>query len=200
MRTPTLPTRPPRDRRYGWFRKYNDFANHPKWDLVATMTCVEKCRVLAIVDCLLIAGNKGRPRGSIDEFSTLECAVMLRIPAEEVRRVYKALEEVGWINQAHLSTWDERQPDREDATTKERSKRYRKRIKEKRQQELAPSRRDGRDATPILDSDLSKSGAVVHIPSGGQVTWGEAEAILKEQRMTQRNLPLLGVVAQRGKR
>lgn len=200
-----LPTRPPRDRRYGWFRLYNGFPSHPKWELVSAMTCVEKSRVLGIALCLIEAGNKGTPRGEISEFSLLECAVTLRIDPQEVRRVYKTLEELGWVDQAHITTWDERQPDKEDVTNKERQKAFRRRQKEKRKQELkavTPLQALRNDQTRL---DKQEEPAVTpppvdNIVSGQRLTYEQAESFLKEQRATQRNLPLLGVVGKRGHR
>ena len=56
-------------------------------------------------------------------------------------------EELGWIDQGFLSTWDDRQPDAEDPTAAERQKRSRQRKKEQRRKELDASHRDNRDVT-----------------------------------------------------
>jgi hypothetical protein len=56
-------------------------------------------------------------------------AAALDIPANNVARVYAALEEIGWIDQQYLSNWDERQPDKEDPTAKERQRRLRTAVK-----------------------------------------------------------------------
>ena len=112
------------------------------------MTGVDKCRVIAVITCLEVSANKGLPRGSIADFSLLECAGGLRIPPEEVRLIYLALEELGWIDREYLSTWDERQPDKEDTTVKERMVRYRKRKKEVLKQQFEALRRNTVTVTP----------------------------------------------------
>jgi hypothetical protein len=178
MGTPLKPSRP---KRYGWFRQYNDFVSHPKWLAVSDRTKVELCRVLAIVTCIEVAANKGRPRGSIADFSVLECAAALRIPAPEVRRVYKALEKCGWIDQEYLSTWDDRQPDKEDPTNAIRQQRHREK---RRAERTASAGRNGVTAviqTPKTTDIDKQEAAVTKISTGQTVTWGEAEAARRAQ-------------------
>lgn len=181
------PPRPHATRRYGWFRQYNDFPTHPKWAVVSRMSGAELCRVLAIVTCLEVTANKGTPRGSIADFSVQECAAGLRIKPAAVQKVYEALEKLGWIDREYLSTWDERQPDKEDPTAKDRQQRRRQKIREQNQSDFAVSRRDKRDVTPRLDQ-TNKTAATepVNIPSVGKrtglVTAKEAAEIAEQQR------------------
>lgn len=186
MKVPTSPIRPPHNRRYGWFRQYNDFPTHPKWDVVTMMACVEKSRVLGIVTCLEVAANKGRPRGSVADFSLLECAAALRIAPVEVERVYKALEHVGWIDREYLTTWDERQPDKEDPTNTLRQQRYREKKRSERNT-VTPV-----DITPRPDTDKKEEEALPEV--GNSVNWAEAEAWRKAK---QSPLPLGPVVVKR---
>ena len=122
----------------------------------------------------------GRPRGSVDEFRFDTTAVALRISTQEVERTYLALEKIGWIEQQFLTTWDEEQPDNEDPTAKERSRRYRAHRKDRLKQQLADTRvtRDDRDATPDSDSDLRKKEATVTELRPGDLveSWDRAEA------------------------
>jgi 5-methylcytosine-specific restriction endonuclease McrA len=127
MRTPTLPTRPPRDRRYGWFRLYNGFSDHPKWRAVAQMVGLRVTDVIAIAVKLLECANKGHPRGALDKFSVLETGAAYDIDPQKVEHVYKRFEVLGWIEQQYLTTWDERQPDKEDPTSAQRTARRRHR-------------------------------------------------------------------------
>lgn len=168
---------------------------------MAAMTCVEKPRVLGIALCLIEAANKGRPRGAIDEFSLLECAVTLRIDPQEVRRVYKTLEELGWIDQAHLATWDERQPDKEDPTAKERLKRFRQRQKVRKKDELDMQRAFQRNETPRLDETSKEEATVTNLTPGASLTYEQAEEFLKKQKSSQGNLMFKPVgMAPRGNR
>jgi hypothetical protein len=180
------------DRRYGWLRLYNDLLIHGKWDAVSAMTCVDKCRVICIAEWLMIEANKGRPRSSIAEFKAYECSARLSIPLKEVRRVYKCLVDIGWIDQEHLSTWHERQPDSEDFTAAERQKRRREKIRQQNQQPADAVTRDNRDVTHRLDKKERKKGETDLGPSGETMTWEEAEA------WRQAKLPL-GPVAIKGR-
>lgn len=126
------PPRRGRDKRYGWFRCYSDFPTHPKWRMIALKARVSVSDVVAIALAMLAAANKGRPRGSIAEFSVEECSAALDIELDGVGRVYAALEEKGWIDQEYLCTWDERQPDKEDPTANERQKRRRAKLRAER--------------------------------------------------------------------
>ena len=69
-----------------------------------------------IAVALLRTANRSRPRGWVRDFSVIDCGAALDIEPEKVGEVYRKLEELSWIDNDYLSTWDERQPDREDPT------------------------------------------------------------------------------------
>lgn len=117
----------PRAKRYGWMRVYNDFAGHPKWQLIARDTKLSLAEVEAIVLRMLIRANKGKPRGNIEDFSCEEVAANLDLQTCQVEQVYQALEHREWIDREYLVKWDERQPDKEDPTNAERQARRRSR-------------------------------------------------------------------------
>lgn len=160
------PTRP-REKRYGWFRQYNDFPYHAKWRAVANRTKVELPRVIAIVTCLEVAANRGRPRGCVAEFSCEDCGAALGIPDVEVRKVYRCLQKRGWIDREYLTTWDERQPDREDPTAAERQARRRARIRKENSASHAVTQRD---VTPRLDKTIKKEAEVRALTTGDLVS------------------------------
>jgi hypothetical protein len=183
-------TRPPHRKRYGWFRLYNDFCTHPKWARIAIGSGVKKRRVILIALWILTSGNKGSPRGSLDAFDLLECAALFDIPPQEVRRVYKCLEKTGWIEQEYLSTWDERQPDKEDQTTVIRSKRYRARKKEQLREALNDERHAVTSVTSRPDTDKKVRGTTETEFAAGTIVTADELAMA-----TQRPLPLpFGVV------
>jgi hypothetical protein len=68
---------PPRPKRYGWLRIYNGFWDQAKWKAVARLAQIHVTAVHSVVGKLFECGNKGRPRGSIADFSILETAVAL---------------------------------------------------------------------------------------------------------------------------
>jgi hypothetical protein len=126
------PPTPPHLRRYGWLRLYSDFASHAKWRAIALGAGVPVYEVVAVAITIICKANVGRPRGSLAEFSVIECAAGLDLPVEHVARIYAAMEAHGWIDQDYLVTWDERQPDKEDPTAKDRMRRMRERRKAER--------------------------------------------------------------------
>ncbi len=144
---PHLSPTPPHMRRYGWLRLYLDFPHHPKWRTIAALTVLPIHKVLAVATYLLCKAGAGHPRGSLAEFSPIECAVALDLEADEVMRIYGAFEGHGWIEGDFLVTWDERQPDREDPTNKARQQRYRDRRKAEREAAAAQALRNGVMAT-----------------------------------------------------
>jgi hypothetical protein len=119
----------PREKRYDWFRLYNDFLGHPKFRYVARQCAMSICEVSMIAVALLRTANRSRPRGWVRDFSLIDCGAALDIDPDKVGEVYRKLEELGWIDQDYLATWDERQPDKEDPTAAERQRRRREKLK-----------------------------------------------------------------------
>lgn len=116
-------------KRYGWLRLYDNFPTHPKWRVIAAQVGLPVHNVIAVAVALLCKANGAKPRGSLAEFSPLECGASLDLSADCVVRIYAALEQMGWIDQEYLTTWDDRQPDKEDPTANERQRRRRAKIK-----------------------------------------------------------------------
>jgi hypothetical protein len=106
----------PREKRYGWHRRYNGFPFDPKWVAVSDHTKIGLSSVIAVVDCLLDAANTGRPRGSVADFSARDCAAGLRLPIGVVVKVYRCLERFGWIDGKCLANWNEWQPSSDNVT------------------------------------------------------------------------------------
>lgn len=191
----------PREKRYGWFRLYNGFAGHRKWRMVARAAKVRIAEVEAVAIRLFECANKGKPRGSIAEFSCHECAADLDLDAEAVVAVYKQFEAIGYVDREYLTTWDDRQPDREDTTNAERQARHRGRKRAERGEEsnavtavtVTPKTETQTD-TASSSEELSKIRA---IGPGDAVSWGERERWLAEKRSKQRFLPLGPVALKR---
>lgn len=119
----------------GWCRLYNGCADHPKWRRIAADAEARVGDVIATVMKLMEVANRGRPRGSLADFSPVEWALSLQVERPVIDRIWTALEAVGWVDQDWLTTWDERQREREDATTTKRSREYRARKKTERLRE-----------------------------------------------------------------
>jgi hypothetical protein len=120
------PTRP-REKRYGWLRLYTDMPDHPKWRHVEALACVPLSEVIAFVVKLLCMAAKARQRGYVGDFEFDECAISLKIPPEHVLAIWRALNDVGWIEQDYIVDWPDRQPDHEDPTAAERQRQRRAR-------------------------------------------------------------------------
>lgn len=129
-----------REKRYDWFRLYNDFLGHPKFRYVARQCAMSICEVSMIAVALLRTANRSRPRGWVRDFSVIDCSAALDIEPDKVGEVYRKLEELGWIDQDYLATWDERQPDKEDPTAAERQRRRREKLKLERAGKAARDR------------------------------------------------------------
>jgi hypothetical protein len=121
-----------RQKRYDWFRLYNDFIGHPKFRYVARACGMSVCEVSMIALALLRTANRSKPRGWVRDFSVIDCGAALDIDPDKVGEVFRKLESLGWIDQDYLVTWDERQPDKEDPTNAERQKRHREKLKRER--------------------------------------------------------------------
>jgi hypothetical protein len=91
---------------------------------------VSEVSMIAIT--LLRTANRSRPRGWVRDFSVIDCGAALDIDPDKVAEVFQRLEELGWIDNDNLATWDERQPDKEDPTNAERQKRHREKLKSQR--------------------------------------------------------------------
>lgn len=122
---------PQREKRYGWYRKYEGFVGHKKWRLVSQRSGVHLAFVHVIIDMLFETASKARKRGLIEDFDFDECAIATDIPADQVAAVTRTLMEIGWIEQEYIVDWLDRQPDHEDptATDRQRNKRARDRAK-----------------------------------------------------------------------
>ncbi len=122
---------PPREKRYGWFRYYNDHPHDPKWRAVAKLANVPIPTVISVTDAILCTANKSSRRGCVEDFNPFECAEAFNIPPDDVARVLAALEgpEIAWIDQDWIVDWFDRQPDSEDPTAKDRQRRRRARQK-----------------------------------------------------------------------
>lgn len=134
MQRPPAPRQqlPQRQKRYGWFRLYEDFPNHPKWRLVAAKSGVPLAYVKAFVLDLFAKASKARARGHLGDIDFHEMAVANDAQPEQVAAVFKTLCDIGWIEQDFIVDWLDRQPDQEDPTASERQRNKRAKDRAKR--------------------------------------------------------------------
>lgn len=147
MNQPGRPPWPARERRYDWFRVYNDFVGHPKFRYVAEQCAVTISEASMVALALFVAANKAKPRGHVSDFDPFECGAALAIVTDKVVAIFQMLETLGWIENDYLATWDKRQPDKEDPTAADRKRRQRARLKAARAGQ-APPKEEAAPPTP----------------------------------------------------
>ena len=118
-------------RRFTWSRLHADLPSMDIWGLVAEMAKSDRAKVEALVWRLETYASTTQPRGSLVAFPLRALAVTWRCEADELARIYAALEHphVGWLEGDVIVTFWERNPDQEDPTGPERAKRSRARRK-----------------------------------------------------------------------
>lgn len=159
MNNPPRKAWPTKEKRFDWFRLYNDFVGHPKFRVAAKACSASVCEASMVALALLRAANRSRPRGWVRDFNTLETAALLDIEPETVAAIYQQFEELGWISNDYVSTWDERQPDREDPTAADRQQRRRDRLKQQRTALLGESAPPGKAPAADVASSNAVAGA-----------------------------------------
>ena len=191
------PPRPPRERwTPRWFRFYTGCPSHPKWRAVACRLGLPVHQVLATAVFLMDCANKGRPRGSLAELSFAECAAVLDLDSETVGRIYAAFGEFGWVDQDYIVTWDERQPDLEDPTARERQQRRRAKLRDERI--VTVSRVTPVTVTTRGDQEVRRLPGKEAVQSGDNSPNNQAATGAYDQ--TQRPLPLPPVMLRGGRR
>lgn len=122
-----MPIAPPptssSDRRYGWYRTYEDFVGHAKWRMVATRAGVHLSFVHTIVQSMFQAASKARAEGYLGGWHPEVCAAQTDIDAKDVSAVHRVLVDIGWLNQHVIVDWADRNPRDKTATDRQRNKR-----------------------------------------------------------------------------
>lgn len=115
-----------RMRRFTWVRAENAVYDDKCWRLVARMAGAPLHLVEAMVLRLDLYASANRPRGSVEGFSIAALAAYWAMPNDDVlARIYAAFEhpDIGWIDQDHVVTFWDRNPDTEDTTAADRTHR-----------------------------------------------------------------------------
>jgi len=130
-------------KRYTWSRLHTDLLDDFRWSLVAKRANAPLPLVEAVLIRLENHANRSRPRGYVGDFSAEGLAARWNVDADTIGRIYAQLEasDIGWIDQEHLVTFWNRNPDLVDDTAAERQQRVRDRKKGMKQ--LASLARQG---------------------------------------------------------
>lgn len=115
-----------RMRRFTWCRAENAVYDDKIWRLAARMSGAPLHLVEAFVLRLDLHASAAKPRGTLDGFSIPALAAHWGTANDDVlARIYAALEhpDIGWIEDDHLVTFWDRNPDTEDTTAADRTHR-----------------------------------------------------------------------------
>lgn len=130
-------------KRYTWSRFHSSLLDDNRWPLVAQRAKAPLPYVEALVMRLEAHANSSQPRGYVGDFSVEGMAARWHVDADMVARIFAELErpDIGWIDQDHVVSFWDRNPDKVDDTAAVRQQRVRDRKKGMR--ELALLHRRG---------------------------------------------------------
>lgn len=162
-----------RHRKFHWCRLWNNFHDMPLWRQLAQALDLPLTQVQAFVARLDSLGNRSLPRGYVGDFDPAEFAAAHDMPAAVCARIFAALEERGWIEQERLTTFWERNPDKDDPTATERKER--ERAFKAALRELARRAKEGLIAEPERTRREIAIHALRDQGRHGSLTWAEQQ-------------------------
>lgn len=111
-----------------WFRWHHGSANDPKFRLVARRAGASVPEALAVWALLLESASGSEQRGTVGplHFESIDCS--MDMPDGRSAAIFAAMQHVGLIDAGgRISSWDKRQPKREDEGATARKRRQRER-------------------------------------------------------------------------
>lgn len=101
-----------------WFRWWHGCISDPKFITVARRAKQPRALVIALWAAILEHASQANPRGSIQHFCLEDTANLLEIDEEYLGRIMDEFEKKGLIQDERIAKWEERQPHREDYSTR----------------------------------------------------------------------------------
>jgi len=129
-----------------WFRSWHGAPTDPKWLGIARRSGVAPGIAVAVAWALMDRASQASDRGSIAGYDAEGLAYFYGCEPEQVEAIVAAMADKGMITDGRFSSWEKRQPKREDGAA-ERAREWRER---KRTQANA-------SATPDTDTDTDPS-------------------------------------------
>jgi len=129
-----------------WFRSWHGAPTDPKWLGIAKRAGVAPGIAVAVAWALMDRASQAADRGSIEGYDAEGLAYFYGCEPENVEAIVAAMEDKGMIANGRFSSWEKRQPKREDGAA-ERAREWRER---KRTQANA-------SATPDTETDTDPS-------------------------------------------
>lgn len=114
-----------------WFRWHHGSVNDQKFGLIARKAGASVAEVIAVWACLLEAASASADRGNVGEpdYEAIDCA--LGMDDGTAKRIYERMQERSIVDQnGRITSWEKRQPKREDDTATDRKRRQRERDKD----------------------------------------------------------------------
>lgn len=99
-----------------WFRSWHGAPGDHKWIGVARLSGVPPVVVVGVVWTLLDHASQAEERGSVADFDFPGWADYFGLDEQQLRAIYAALEQRGFIFAGRIAKWERRQPKREDSS------------------------------------------------------------------------------------
>ena len=129
-----------------WFRSWHGAPTDTKWLTIARRAGVAPGIVSAVAWALLDYASQQQERGSIDGFDVETYSAFSGFDEDQIAAVIDAMTAKGMIEDDRWSSWDKRQPEREDSSG-ERVRRYRE------------NHRNGTGVTVVQDEAVTQCNA-----------------------------------------
>jgi hypothetical protein len=145
-----------------WFRSWHGAPTDPKWLGIARRASVAPGIAVAVAWALMDRASQASDRGSIAGYDAEGLAYFYGCEPEQVEAIVAAMADKGMISDGRFSSWEKRQPKREDGAA-ERAKEWRER---KRTQANASATTDTE-----TDTDPSENAIASGINSDFEIFW-----------------------------
>jgi hypothetical protein len=137
-----------------WFRSWHGAPTDPKWLGIARRAGVAPGIAVAVAWALMDRASQSSDRGSITGYDAEGLAYFYGCEPEQVEAIVSAMADKGMITDGRFSSWEKRQPKREDGAA-ERAREWRER---KRTQANASATTDTEtDTDPSEDASAPKT-------------------------------------------
>jgi uncharacterized phage protein (TIGR02220 family) len=138
-----------------WFRVWTDMVNDPKWRTIARVSGRPISEVLSVALHLMTCASNATERGRTEGWSDEDVATALDIDTDHVTKIKDAMQG-RFLDGDQLTSWDKRQPKREDNSS-ERAKEWREAKKAEKKAAETEARTHAnateRTKTPRRDTD-----------------------------------------------
>lgn len=137
-----------------WFRSWHGAPTDPKWLGIAKRAGVAPGIAVAVAWALMDRASQAADRGSIDGYDAEGLAYFYGCEPENVEAIIAAMVDKGMITDGRFTSWEKRQPNREDGSA-ERAKAWRERRRTQANAEKRPDKET--DTDPSEDASAPEA-------------------------------------------